>query len=146
MGKAIIISVKPEFVSKILDGSKTIELRKAKPNINDDDIILLYSTLPVKAIVGICRFERIIEAAPEEIWTHYSHLVGIDKDRFIEYYKNTETAIGIVLKDINKLDRSITLDSLRKKMPTFTPPQTFKYFNKKQFLSHYKSLAFAFNG
>ncbi len=33
MSKAILISVKPKWVAKILNGEKTIEIRKTKPNV-----------------------------------------------------------------------------------------------------------------
>lgn len=32
MSKAVLISIRPEWVEKILDGEKTLEVRKNRPN------------------------------------------------------------------------------------------------------------------
>lgn len=33
MAKAVLISIRPEWVSKILTGEKTLEVRKTRPNM-----------------------------------------------------------------------------------------------------------------
>ena len=44
----LLISVKPEFAKKIINGEKTIELRKSTPKrVNKDNYILIYVTSPI---------------------------------------------------------------------------------------------------
>ncbi|MCW3072010.1 MAG: hypothetical protein JWQ09_6061 [Segetibacter sp.] len=129
----MFISVKPEFVEKIFNGSKTIELRKSAPNIKKDDVIIIYSTSPVMAVIGTCRVKEIISLKPTNLWNVYSHKFGIERKRYFEYYEGKEIAIGIVLKDVKKINTQIPLSKLRAKFKNFHPPQTFRYFDKKQF-------------
>lgn len=42
--KSILISIKPEYVEKILNGEKTIEIRKTKPNIELPCKVYIYCT------------------------------------------------------------------------------------------------------
>lgn len=42
--KSILISIKPEYVGKILNGEKTIEIRKTKPNIELPCKVYIYCT------------------------------------------------------------------------------------------------------
>ena len=56
----VLLSIKPDYVEKILDGSKKYEFRKI---IFNDNIqrIMIYSSSPVKKIVGFFRRGQIIE-------------------------------------------------------------------------------------
>lgn len=44
--KAVLISIRPEWCSKILSGDKKIEVRKQKPNIEPPFKCYIYQTLP----------------------------------------------------------------------------------------------------
>ena len=47
----ILLSIKPKYAELILNGKKTIELRKTQPK-EDVEWVYLYATAPVKKIVG----------------------------------------------------------------------------------------------
>ena len=140
MGKAVLISIKPEFAEKIFNGYKTIELRKCMPNVVEDDIVIVYCTVPVKAIIGICRVKKIIKTTPYKLWKLYSKSLGIDHQRYLQYYNNSTVAIGIELTDITRLTEEITLTTIKQQLPFFSPPQTFKYFSRNEIIRHYKKL------
>jgi len=130
MSKYLFISIKKEFTEKILLGEKSIELRKVRPNVLPGDHVIIYCTSPVKAIVGIANVEDIISYTPDEMWKHHSRKLGIDRKGFDEYYKNSDTAIGIVLNKPKRLDQKIELNRIKKQHPKFSPPQTYRYFAK----------------
>ena len=52
MSKAILISIKPEWVQKILNGDKTIEIRKTLPKCKYPIDVYIYCTKSKK--IGIC--------------------------------------------------------------------------------------------
>lgn len=131
MSKIILVSIKPEFVDKIFNHTKKIELRKVSPNANPGDLMIIYSTYPEMAIVGICRIERVIRDTPVEIWKKHSDYLGIDKARFFDYYSNSTYAVGIVIDNARRLRSKIPLQSIKNRFPSFSPPQTFKYFSRK---------------
>lgn len=128
MKKYLFISIKKEFIEKILNGEKSIELRKARPSILFGDHVILYCTSPIKAIVGVAKVEAVISLPPKEMWKLHANKLGIDKKGFDEYYGNSGRAVGIVLTNAKRLDQKIELTRIKKKHPKFSPPQTFKYF------------------
>ena len=130
MSKVIILSIKPEFSDRIFEGTKKIELRKSKPSLEENDLILIYNTLPDKAVVGICKVKEIIQSTPDEIWDKYSDDLGIDKKRYFEYYFGRDKAIGLKIDSFRKFKNKISLDTIRELIPSFSPPQTFKYYNR----------------
>ena len=132
MERALFISVKPEFVEKIFNGSKTIELRKSAPNIDKEDLVIIYCTSPVMSVIGTCRVKEIISNKPSKLWNDYSTKMGIDRKRYFEYFEGKDVAVGIILKDIKKNKKEISLAKLRSKFRNFHPPQTFRYFDKSQ--------------
>lgn len=44
MAKAVLISIRPEWVEKILDGKKTLEVRKNRPNMETPFKVYIYCT------------------------------------------------------------------------------------------------------
>lgn len=130
MSKLILVSIKPEFVDKIFDGSKKIELRKVSPKSKPGDLMIVYSTSPEMAIVGICTIEKIIKSTPEEIWNNHSAILGIDEQRYFQYYAESTKAVGIVIQNAKRFKSKIPLKNIKEHFPKFAPPQTFKYFNR----------------
>ena len=44
MAKAVLISIRPEWVEKIADGEKTLELRKTEPKLETPFKVYIYCT------------------------------------------------------------------------------------------------------
>ena len=130
MRKVVLVSIKPEFVDKIFDGSKKIELRKVSPNSMPGDLMIVYSTFPEKAIVGICRIQEVIKSTPQEIWDRHSEILGIDEHRYFDYYSQATKAVGIVIESTRRLKSKIPLKNIKQQLPSFAPPQTFKYMSR----------------
>lgn len=139
MNKIIVISIKPEFVDLIFEGSKKIELRKSSPNAQSGDLMIIYSTSPEMAVVGICMIKEVIKSTPSDIWINHSDILGIDEKRFNEYYSKTDKAIGIVLSSVRRFKYKMPLKKVKEIFPAFTPPQTFKYFNRNFLMESIKA-------
>jgi predicted transcriptional regulator len=140
MSKVILISIKEKYVQEILSGKKTIELRKSKPTAKPGDVIIIYTTQPVKAVTAVAVIGNIISCSPDIMWKNHSKSLGIDENDFFDYYKKTKKAIGIELKNVTKLDSEILLSAIKMLYPSFSPPQTFKYLNKYSTLKDFKTI------
>lgn len=132
MSRILLISVKPEFANKIVNGEKTIELRKSCPKVSPNDIVIIYSTVPIKAVIGICRVEEVLKMNPSSMWRNHRLKLGIEKKRYMAYFESNDTAIGIVLKSACQLETKIQLSAIKKLFPKFSPPQTFRYYSKTE--------------
>lgn len=130
MKKHLFISIKKQYTDRILEGSKDIELRKVRPNIMPGDHVIIYCTSPVKAIVGIADVKEIICVSPSEMWKRHSRRLGIERSDYDSYFDGFDKAIGIVLSNVQELSCSICLSFIREQLPSFMPPQTYRYFMK----------------
>jgi len=124
--KYLFISVKPEFADKIILKEKTIELRKFRPNVNIGDYVIIYASSPRKSVVAFGTIKNILIMEPQKMWDDFSKNLGIDKQRFDNYYKGIVKAVGIEFNKLVKIN-PIHLDDIRTINPGFHPPQIYMY-------------------
>lgn len=120
----VILSIKPEYANKILDGSKRFEFRKANFSVDQVAVVLIYATKPVGKVIGEFTVERIHVDKPSEIWRKTRSHAGVDKRFFDEYYRNRSVAVAI---EVNKVQRYETPKELDDFGPGITAPQSFRY-------------------
>jgi predicted transcriptional regulator len=141
MPKFLFLSIKPEYANKILNKQKTIELRKNRPNVKTGDYVLIYATVPVKAVIGLGKVKSMIDTTPLEMWENRSAQLGIDQSAFDLYYLNSHKAIGIELESICKFKIVFPLSEIKKLYPKFSPPQTYRYISFFETLRTYKLIS-----
>lgn len=99
----ILLSINPEHVDKILDGTKRYEFRKVRCK-GDISKIIIYCTSPVMKVVGEAIVDGVLESSPDEIWKIASGSAGISKDLFDRYYEGRSRAIAFRIKSIERYD------------------------------------------
>lgn len=107
----IILPIAPLYIEKIFSGEKKYEYRK-KLCKNDISKIYLYSTAPVKGIVGEVEVIGKIEENTEHLWDLTSQYSGIDKDFFNKYFSNCTKACAYKLGQVKKYANKIPLHNV----------------------------------
>lgn len=118
----ILLSIKPQYVERILNGTKRFEFRKVKCK-NDVDSILIYETAPVMRVVREARINGVIEDTPDRIWERTRDFAGISKPMFDSYFQGADRAVAYVLSDVVKYDNPRTLGEYGIR----NAPQSFVY-------------------
>ena len=122
---AILLSINPNHVENILNGTKTYEFRK-KDCKNPVDKILIYSTNPIMRVVGEAEVEDVLIDNPEIIWKKTEKKSGIDKIFFDQYFGNREQAVAYKLKNVIKYIEPREL----KDYGISSAPQSFQYLEE----------------
>jgi len=136
----ILISIKPQYVNKILSGCKLIELRTRKVNVPAGTKIWIYSTLPEGEIVASGIIEKIELTSPANAWGKYSKILCINNDDFNEYVgENTEVCL-LHLNHVKELSHKLSLKQLRQSETSFQPPQFFMRLSQNHGLSRILNL------
>jgi predicted transcriptional regulator len=102
----ILLPIKPIYVNRILSNEKRYEYRKNKPKKNVGKIII-YSTSPVKKIMGEIEVEEIIELPKEKLWDLTKKYSGITKKEYDEYFKKQDIAIAYKLGKLIKYEKNL---------------------------------------
>lgn len=119
----VLVSIKPQFASLILDGSKTYELRKRMPSFKPGTRLLIYESSPVQRITGMVTYVGCLCSAPWRIWNRlYSHL-GIEFKSFMKYYEDSRYAYAWELIDPISFQSPITLQDIG----ITRPPQSYQF-------------------
>lgn len=120
--KKIIISINPEHVNNIINGTKRYEYRTraARKDVNK---LIIYETMPIKKIVGEAEIVEVLSFDPNSLWERTKDYSGISKEFFDEYFKNRSVAYAYKLGKVKVYDehKSLIEFGLR------TAPQSFAY-------------------
>lgn len=124
--KAILLSIKPEYVEKILAGTKKYEYRKRLARI-ESSTLLIYSTSPIMKIVAKVEICGTITAAPSTLWEQTKNNAGISRKKYREYFHGCKTAYAYELGKVERFDPPRNLSDY----DVMLPPQSFSYVDIK---------------
>ena len=101
--KAILISIKPKYVAKILNGEKTLELRKTMPKCD----------LPIDVYI-YCTKDKPYLANATEIFTGKYSCISNDDVSYKEHNLNGKVVAKFTLNKVEKFDSSSFADVSKK--------------------------------
>jgi predicted transcriptional regulator len=120
----VILSIKPEYASKILDGSKRFEFRKVSFTAVGVTSVIIYATKPVGKVVGEFDIGDIHIGEPRQIWTKTRKHAGITKRFFDQYFLDREYAVAIGVENVRRYEIPLDLTHFGEDV---TAPQSFRY-------------------
>lgn len=120
-----LLSIKPQYVERILNGEKKYEYRRRLFGRDDVDHIAIYSTSPSSAVVAEAEVADIIESAPADLWESTYKQGGISKDQFMAYFSGASKAFAIKLGDVDVFEEPMSLCEYAPNLKR--PPQSFAY-------------------
>jgi predicted transcriptional regulator len=123
---AVLVSLRPRFADAILQGRKSVELRRRRVAAPAGSLLVLYAAAPVMAVLGTALLVRTDVAAAPAIWRRHRSLLGLSKDEFDAYVDGAPLVSALMLTRPSALDRPLTLAALRADRP-FQPPQSYRY-------------------
>lgn len=123
----VVLSIRPQYTDKILSGNKTVELRRRFPvSAPGGTMAYIYSSSPVRAMVGVAEIKSVLKLPIYQIWKKYEEHAMIEKDDFDKYFDGLDFGYVLVFDDVRSLTRPIPLAELREQFG-FEPPQSFLY-------------------
>lgn len=124
----VLLSIKPEYVERIFNGTKKFEYRKILFKNPDVKTVVIYSTKPVGMIVGEFDIGNILVGTPANIWDKTKKFSGVKEVFFDEYFGNRKKAVAIEVTSLKKYRKPICPFA---KLTNFTAPQSFMYMTKE---------------
>lgn len=120
--RKIIISINPEHVKNIINGTKRFEYR-TKAAKNDVNKLIIYETTPIKKVVAEAEIVEILALEPNALWEETKEFSGITKEFFDEYFKGRKVAYAYKLGKIKVYEEPKNLNEFGLKVA----PQSFAY-------------------
>ena len=123
----VLLSIKPKYAEEIMNGNKRYEFRRSIFRCREDiELVYIYSTSPVKKIVGVFTIETIIEDHPRNLWEKFKEFSGIGAEEFFSYFGGYKKGFAIGIGNVEVFEEPI---DPRIAITDFTPPQSFCYID-----------------
>jgi len=120
-----LLSIKPEFASRIFDGSKKYEYRRTIFKRREVEAVVVYASHPIRRVIGEFEIGEILHEEPEELWAQTCSHAGITRKGFMEYFANQTKGYAIEIREARKYEIPLSLNELM----LSCPPQSFKYLH-----------------
>lgn len=123
----ILLSIKPEYVSRILEGTKKYEFRRtlAQRSVSR---ILIYSTAPVMKVVGEVEVIGTISLKPSPLWEMTKTHAGISRANFRKYFSGCHLAHAYKLGQVTQYEEGYPLA----RYGIEQAPQSFVYVDQEK--------------
>lgn len=132
----ILISLSPRHAENIFAGRKQVELRRRTMNVLPGTIVWVYVKVPVGSIVGRAKIRAIHVSSPTALWRQFGPVSGLSRSEFFDYFNGVAGGVALVLENVERLHRALSLEALRQLAAGFQPPQFFARLGAKHpFLS-----------
>ena len=119
----VLLSIKPEYAYKILDGSKRYEYRRVMFKNVDVTTALVYASKPVGGIIGEFEIGEILFDMTPALWAKTQQHAGITEKKFNDYFSNKEKGYAIKIVGAKAYNSPLALGGFK----ISHPPQSFAY-------------------
>jgi type I restriction enzyme S subunit len=120
----VLLSIRPKYVERIIDGRKKYEFRK-HPLRRHVDEAWIYATSPTKKIVGTFVVGQTIQDSPLNLWDRLNTQSGMSREEFLEFFRGKERVFAMEIKSFSLFQNPVDPKRL---FPGFIPPQSLRYF------------------
>ena len=117
----LIISIKPQFVEKILSGEKKYEFRR-RIYTKEVEKIYIYQTLPDAGIVAHFTPGEIVRDTPQNLWDRFKDVSGTTEEHLLGYLHGKDEAYAIEITNLEVYDEPFIPEGIR-------APQSYKYID-----------------
>jgi predicted transcriptional regulator len=98
------LPVHPQWAVAILEGSKKWELRRRRPSIDPGDVVVLYATAPLQAVVGSFVAGEILSGSPRAIWDSVRAGIGSPRSGYFDAFGDASVVHAIRVERPRRLN------------------------------------------
>ena len=129
--KTLLMSLRPEFAEPILQGRKTVELRRKFSKKYEGATIVFYITRPVQQFMFTATIDQVDHNQKKYLWSDYEQECGISQTMFDQYFSGIDHGYAIHLSNVKTLPNQLALEHAKNVYPQLRPPQSFQRLDPK---------------
>ena len=125
--KTVVMSLKPRYSDLIVEGQKTVELRRQPISNLEGRDVYVYATSPAMELRCGFKVAKVVSGSVLEVWTQLFDRTGICKKEFLKYFAGCATAYALEIEAVWMFKNPVSLDNLRDSFGGFVVPQSWRY-------------------
>lgn len=128
--KYAIFAVRPGIAEALVQGEKGVEFRRVRPSLDPGAVIYVYSSSPVRAIIGTFVSGDMVSGVPNSLWKRFAAVAGIPRSLFASYFDGSSCGCAITVEQPRVWQTPLSLDTIRSHIPGFRPPQSYMFMGE----------------
>lgn len=108
----LLMSIKPRFAEKIVEGNKTVEIRKKFSQKWVGHNAILYASNPYRSLIASATINAVTKSYPTDIWSRFQSQMGCSRADFENYAGTAPEVAAIELKNITPYAERISVNEL----------------------------------
>lgn len=133
--RVALLSVRPRFADALLDGSKTVEIRRRRAHIANGSLCLVYASSPARALLGAIRVRETDTGMPDVLWRRWGDQTGLARDEYDTYLVGSTQPCAIVVDAATRFTGPVALPELRLRQNAFVTPQSYRFLQEDELAS-----------
>src|SRR5712691_3858150 len=101
--RAVVMSLRPRFARAILEGRKSVELRRRRVAAPPGSRLILYASSPTRAVLGTASLTSVDTGTAADIWRRYGHQLSLTKYEFDRYLDGAPRPSALILANPHTL-------------------------------------------
>ena len=130
---SVLMSIKPEHATKVLAGTKTVEIRRKFSKRWRGHRVAIYACRPESSVVGEAVIGEVIRDSPDGVWERFAGQMGCSKSQFERYTRSSCEVYAIIFHEVTPYKKSISLGEASEAVSKrLRPPQSYLSLNNNQ--------------
>jgi predicted transcriptional regulator len=127
--RPVLLSVRPRFADALLDGTKTVEMRRRSIRLGEGAICLLYASTPTRALTGALTVADVEHGTPDELWDRHGDRTALTRNEYDTYLHGRPTAAALLVETVIAFQTPVPLEELRRRSKRFVAPQSYRFMH-----------------
>ena len=127
--RSALFAIKPAYAEALTDGRKGVEFRRKRPALKPGDVVYIYATGPIHAVIGSFRCGEIVEAQLAKLWRKYGKIGGVAKQTFEDYFAGCVEGSAIEVAAHSRWETALGVAAIRRRVAGFSPPQSYMFID-----------------
>ena len=127
----LLLSVRPRYVSLMVAGEKTVEIRRVRPTAEPGALVLIYATAPTREVVAAGVLDGMVSGGADRLWGHFGRQTCLTRQAMRDYLRGASRPTALLLRTVEPLTAPISLANLQLSIPDFRPPQSYRFLSRE---------------
>ena len=127
----LLLSVHPRYVSHMLVGEKTVEIRRVRPNAEVGGLVLIYATTPTCEVVATGVLDGMVSGGADRLWRRFGAQTCLTRQAMRDYLRGASRPTALLLRAVAPLTAPVSLANLQLRIPDFRPPQSYRFLSRE---------------
>jgi predicted transcriptional regulator len=126
LDSALLLSIQPQYSRQILNGTKTVELRRRFSTKWEKSLVNLYESRPTQGIVGEAVIDKVHHLHVSDICKRFGSQIGCSTEQLLKYAEGVNKLYALELTNVRPYRDTVSIGWIESLLSeSLNPPQSY---------------------